>query len=129
MGIVALKNMSDCLIINNYKNPNEHARMWVNKKRVMAYRYLWEREYGKLSKNLVLDHLCRNPHCVNLDHLEPVTTQENLRRGKKAKLNHKIAAEIRQTYRRGKVTQVYLAKKYGVGQDIISRVISKEAWA
>jgi len=28
-----------------------------------------------------LDHLCRNPACVNPDHLQPVTNRENLMRG------------------------------------------------
>jgi len=29
-----------------------------------------------------LDHLCRIPHCVNPDHLEPVTHKVNMLRGK-----------------------------------------------
>lgn len=36
---------------------------------------------GPIPENLVLDHLCRVRHCVNPDHLEPVTLEENLRRG------------------------------------------------
>jgi hypothetical protein len=31
--------------------------------------------------DLEIDHLCRNRRCVNLDHLEPVTTGENVLRG------------------------------------------------
>jgi hypothetical protein len=34
----------------------------------------------------VIDHLCRNPLCVNPDHLEQVPQQENVRRGVQGEL-------------------------------------------
>lgn len=46
-----------------------------------AHRWLWEYVYGPLDPALHLDHLCRNRLCVRLDHLEPVSPGENLRRG------------------------------------------------
>jgi hypothetical protein len=46
-----------------------------------AHRVLWEHLVGPIPSGLELDHLCRNPPCVNPDHLEPVTHKENLRRG------------------------------------------------
>lgn len=36
---------------------------------------------GPIPKGRVLDHLCRVRHCVNPDHLEPVTHRVNLLRG------------------------------------------------
>ena len=36
---------------------------------------------GSIPEGLELDHLCRVPRCVNPEHLEPVTHQENVRRG------------------------------------------------
>lgn len=50
-------------------------------RQVKAYRYAWEILVGPIPDGLVLDHLCRNPPCVNPDHLEPVTPRENWRRG------------------------------------------------
>lgn len=35
---------------------------------------------GPIPEGLELDHLCRVPACCNPDHLEPVTTAENMRR-------------------------------------------------
>ncbi len=35
---------------------------------------------GQIPVELALDHKCRNPSCVNPDHLEPVTREENTRR-------------------------------------------------
>lgn len=33
------------------------------------------------STGLVIDHLCRNPNCINPDHLEAVSSKENILRG------------------------------------------------
>lgn len=46
-----------------------------------AHRYWYELHVGPIPDGLQLDHLCRERHCVNPDHLEPVTQQENIRRG------------------------------------------------
>ena len=46
-----------------------------------AHRYSYEMHIGPIPKGLEIDHLCRNPCCVNPDHLEPVTHKENVRRG------------------------------------------------
>lgn len=46
--------------------------------------YAWDR--GPKPSGLDLDHLCRNRSCVNPAHLEPVTHQENCRRGDVGKL-------------------------------------------
>lgn len=48
----------------------------------MAHRWSFEREFGPISQGLYLDHLCRNTSCVNPHHLEAVTQQVNLLRGK-----------------------------------------------
>jgi hypothetical protein len=47
-----------------------------------AHRWSYEHFKGPIPKGLVIDHLCRNTLCVNPDHLEPVTTKENVLRGK-----------------------------------------------
>lgn len=50
-----------------------------------AHRVSYECFVGKIPEGLVLDHLCRNRDCVNPEHLEPVTTKENIRRGNTGK--------------------------------------------
>lgn len=50
------------------------------RKKCYAHRYSWELHRGTIPDGLVIDHLCRNTRCVNPDHLEPVTQQENVRR-------------------------------------------------
>ena len=51
-------------------------------KRVIKYahRVSYELLKGPIPAGLEIDHLCKNPKCVNPNHLEPVTRQENLSR-------------------------------------------------
>jgi len=50
----------------------EGKRRWRN-----AHRFVYEALVGPVPDGLELDHLCRVRHCVNPDHLEPVTPWEN----------------------------------------------------
>lgn len=51
--------------------------------KAVVHRVVWEALVGPLPREMQLDHLCRNASCVNPLHLEPVTQEENLRRGAK----------------------------------------------
>lgn len=48
---------------------------------VYAHRFAYELLVGPVPEGLELDHLCRIPLCVNPEHLEAVTHQENVHRG------------------------------------------------
>lgn len=48
--------------------------------RVYAHRWSYEYHVGAIPSGLQIDHLCRNKACVNPDHLEAVSSEENLRR-------------------------------------------------
>lgn len=65
------------------KRPYEHLT-------VLAHVWAFERYVKKTPAGLELDHLCRNPRCVNPLHLEPVTHRLNLLRG-----NHPTAVTVR----------------------------------
>lgn len=42
------------------------------------HRFAYELRVGKIPTGYTLDHLCRVRHCVNPDHLEPITLRENI---------------------------------------------------
>jgi hypothetical protein len=46
-----------------------------------AHRIAYEELCGPVDKKMHLDHLCRNTLCVNPDHLQPVTSRQNVLRG------------------------------------------------
>lgn len=51
-------------------------------RRAAAHRVAYGLLVSEIPAGLELDHLCRNPNCVNPVHLEPVTHRENMLRGK-----------------------------------------------
>lgn len=58
-----------------------YGRIKVGNQMVAAHRWAWESIHGLIPDGLTLDHLCRNPSCVNPAHLEPVTSGVNTLRG------------------------------------------------
>ena len=50
-------------------------------RKILAHRYAYERFVGKIGEEQVIDHLCRNPWCVNPAHLEAVSNETNVLRG------------------------------------------------
>lgn len=73
----------DCWEWTGSKNPKGYGQFYPTQK-PMVYAHRWGYEYfvGPIPEGMDLDHLCRNPSCVNPHHLEPVTRRENLMRGK-----------------------------------------------
>lgn len=62
---------------------NGYGQVFVNTARgsVPAHRFAYELLVDSIPDGLQIDHLCRNPCCVNPEHLEPVTKRENVLRG------------------------------------------------
>jgi HNH endonuclease len=64
------------------RNPRGYGWFGLaHRKNVKAHRYAYELLVRQIPPGLTLDHLCRNPSCVNPAHLEPVTVKENVLRG------------------------------------------------
>lgn len=108
-----------------------------------AYRKLWEHLKGPIPKGIVIRHMCDNGMCVNIEHLELGTRQDNIRDmnergrarggGKKgeqcsyAKINSWSAAYIRKNF--GIDSTRELAELFGICEAQIRRIGRGERWA
>lgn len=83
-----------------------------------AHRFSYESFVGPICPGFEIDHLCRNPSCVNPQHLQSVTHRENMRRGKQAKVTQETVEAIRTDT--GLNREV--ADKYGLEESYVSRL-------
>lgn len=74
-------DVGDCWQWTGSCDKDGYGKFRFNNRHFRAHRFVWELLVGPIPDGLVIDHLCRNTGCVNPDHLEPVTNEENLRRG------------------------------------------------
>ncbi|MBV6425512.1 MAG: hypothetical protein NAOJABEB_03333 [Steroidobacteraceae bacterium] len=75
---------SDCWLWTGYRLPAGYGYIGPSirgEKHQLAHRVSYELANGPIPDGLVIDHLCRNPPCVNPAHLEAVTHQQNTLRG------------------------------------------------
>jgi hypothetical protein len=73
--------LSDCKIWKGHLDRDGYGKTKYCGKVVPAHKAAWMWEKGPVPEGMVLDHLCRNRACTNVEHLEPVTNAENIRRG------------------------------------------------
>lgn len=62
-----------------------YGKTTIGGKTYRVHRLVWTLLVGPLDAAIVLDHLCRNRRCCNPDHLEPIDSPENTRRGRVAR--------------------------------------------
>jgi hypothetical protein len=55
-----------------------------------AHRLAYELTYGPIEEGMTLDHLCQNKACIRPDHLEPVTSEENIRRAAERRAGQRL---------------------------------------
>jgi hypothetical protein len=85
---------------------------------IPAHRAAYELYREPIPEGLHLDHLCRHPECVNPWHLEPVTQQENTKRGNVSLSNsqrHKDTTHCKRGHKYTKENTYVQVRKYKSG--------------
>lgn len=122
---------------------NGYGRIGLTRARrqMFAHRLSYELHYGPVPDGLFVLHKCDNPGCVRPDHLFLGTLTDNNRdraqKGRnlsvkgenhgRAKITNRDVVQMRQLYKNGK-TPAELAKKYGISQSNVSRIVRGRAW-
>jgi hypothetical protein len=96
----------------------------LDSKTILAHRFMFIKLRGPVPEGLNLDHLCRVRECVNPEHLEPVTHDENCWRGHGTKLTPQQVREVRLSEDKGCV----LAARHGVSEGLISDIRNGGCW-
>lgn len=72
---------SGCWEFTGARGSSGYGNVRVDDAVVSVHRVVYEHMVAPIPEGLQIDHLCRNRCCCNPDHLEPVTSRENTRRG------------------------------------------------
>jgi len=73
-------NRTDCWEWQGHRRELGYGIFCFKYKRLHAHRVSYEIAKGPIPEGLEIDHLCKNPPCVNPSHLEAVTHLENMNR-------------------------------------------------
>lgn len=142
---VYIDRSGDCWLWVGQCNDMGYGVLYIgNGRQVRAHRYMYEHFKGHIEDGLNVLHTCDVRNCVNPDHLFLGTQKDNVedmmkkqRGGYKAfhgeahwasKLSVEQVARIREMWQTGKYYQSELAKKFGVSQQVISKVVNYKAW-
>lgn len=72
---------TDCIIPDKPIQKNGYTYTEYKGKTRGTHRIEWIKANGEIPDGLVVDHLCRNRACINLEHLRLVTQRENIMAG------------------------------------------------
>lgn len=125
------------------RNEQGYGEVWFDGKNRRAHRFSFEVAFGEIIEGLCVCHKCDNPPCVNPDHLFLGTKKDNAQdasrkkrlkpqRGalhKKAKLTLEDVKYIRSHHVPNVVGYKRIAKKFGVSESLIYRIVKRKNWA
>ena len=147
--------MKDCILWTKATAGNGYGVTSYLGKQVYAHRLAAIKKFGLIPKKMVVAHTCDTPSCINPDHLFNCTQKENLadmwKKGRGAsgdlhglrkhpecsakgekvassKLTSEQVIKIREMYIPKKVSMTFIAKKFGIAFQTVSKKVTKKLW-
>lgn len=133
-------NKRGCFIITSHKlDEDGYSEIQIRGKTKKIHRHVYEQCFGKIPKGLVIRHKCDEPSCINPEHLETGTHQDNVadmlerdRHAKGSRKSNSILKEsdipiIREMIDQGH-TNRFISRKYSIDESVISVIKHRKAW-
>lgn len=67
----------DCYLWLGPLDKDGYGHFYFRRKNRGAHRFAWWLAFGDIPDGMVVNHKCKNRHCVNPQHLEVITSREN----------------------------------------------------
>lgn len=136
------KKDSGCWEWSGKRNEQGYGRLWFRGKQIRAHRLSWSLINGLIPEGLDILHKCDNPSCCNPNHLYSGTDKDNAndrqargrlipRKGEdhhKSLLTWNQIGEIREFCENNPRSQRITAKRYGVKESVISKIVNGVTW-
>ena len=131
-------NKNGCFVVTSHAKANGYPILNIEGTTVNVHRKIYKELFGGIKKGLVIRHKCDNRSCINPEHLEPGTYQDNMddmaerkrslhgERNHFAKLDNRKVLEIRSLI--GSMTYEEIANMYGVKKGTIYRIAKRITW-
>lgn len=99
----------------------------------LEHRYLYSKEYGNLSPEEEVRHLCNNSWCIEITHLSKGTHKENMQDSLKegpfnSYLNSDIVNEIRDLAEYDKWSATKISEYLHIPRRTVSHIINYDTW-
>ena len=106
-----------------------YGQFSLNRRPVRAHRFSYEITKGAIPTGMIIRHMCRGK-CVNPDHLELGTFQDNMNDRQRDGTNgNKLTKEQVVAIRnRINTSCTEIAKEYGVNKTTISSILLRKIW-
>jgi hypothetical protein len=117
-----------CWLWQRAIDPSGYPVASLNGRKIGAHRLFYIRFVGPIPDGMDVDHVwdrgCRHVNCVNPDHLEAVTRQENCHRRKRNSLTMDQAREIRALWASVQHMQKDIALRYNIPRSSVSLIVN-----